>query len=138
MQSFNIEPPIDHNQIERMIQDAEIEINVVFHKTTIMSAKLWNGFVITVSTSCIDEKNFDIEVAKKICRKKIKQQLLELEGYKHASIIAGKKAEANIQERMNTELLESLKERACKDIDKLFKVRAIQTESPYIRHGDSL
>lgn len=44
-------------------------------KTTIAMATLANGFIITESSSCVDAKNFNMDIGSNICKEKIYNQV---------------------------------------------------------------
>jgi Phage protein (N4 Gp49/phage Sf6 gene 66) family len=77
-----MENKVTKEQIDKMILDSEIETLDVFNKTTIVSCKLPNGFVITESSSCVDPANYDRVMGYEICMRRIENKLWELEGYK--------------------------------------------------------
>lgn len=58
-----------------------IDIQVMGNKTVVVQATLVNGFVIVESSSCVDPKNFDINIGKDICMKKIKDKVWMLLGF---------------------------------------------------------
>lgn len=73
---------VKKEQIERLINTAEIHTKTFFDKTTLVIVKLENGFVISESSSCVDPKNYDEQIGIEICLGRIKNKLWELEGYK--------------------------------------------------------
>ena len=70
------------DQINKILLGTKFEYQTVFGKTTIVSAKLPNGFVIVESSSCVDPANYDEKMGRDICREKIINKLWELEGYR--------------------------------------------------------
>ena len=50
-------------------------------KTTVVKATLANGFILVESSSCVDVKNFDMNVGKDICMGKIKDKVWFLLGF---------------------------------------------------------
>lgn len=56
--------------------------NTIGVKTTLVVFEAPNGFIIVESSSCVDAANYDFEIGKEICYKKIKDKLWELEGYR--------------------------------------------------------
>lgn len=74
-------PTITETMINDILDNAKIMTTTTFDKCTIVSCQLPNGFVITESSACVDPKNYDLELGKEICMKKIKDKVLELEGY---------------------------------------------------------
>jgi hypothetical protein len=72
---------VNKEHIDNLFERSEINVQTVFNKTTIVSAKLPNGFVIVESTGCVDPENYSEEIGKNICIERIKNKLWELEGY---------------------------------------------------------
>ena len=73
---------VSESYIRAVMSQAEYDvIDGLFDKTTIVSAKMPNGFVIVASSSCVDPSNYDPEIGIKICKKEIENKLWELEGY---------------------------------------------------------
>lgn len=68
--------------IDDIIEKAEIEVVFLEPKTTVVKMTLDNGFVLVESSSCVDPKNYDEEVGTHLCLKKIEDQLWQLEGYR--------------------------------------------------------
>lgn len=69
------------DQINQIIADSTIEVSKWEDKTTIVKAKLPNGFIIIESSSCVDPANFDEVVGYEICMERIANKIWELEGY---------------------------------------------------------
>lgn len=69
-------------RIERIFKESKIEDSRPTPKTTQVMCTLPNGCVLIESSSCIDPANYDHEVGKEICMKKIEDKLWELEGYR--------------------------------------------------------
>lgn len=68
--------------IEGILKNTEVAIqDAVFGKVTIASAKLPNGFVITVDSACVDPANYDPKIGAELCIAKITDKIWELEGY---------------------------------------------------------
>ena len=74
-------PTVLEENIDEIIADSKIVTTTTFDKCTIVSCQLPNGFVITESSACVDPKNYDLELGKEICMKKIKDKIWELEAY---------------------------------------------------------
>ncbi|MFT8930026.1 MAG: Gp49 family protein [Sporolactobacillus sp.] len=72
---------VTQEHIDEIFEHSEIKVQTVFNKTTIVSAKLPNGFVIVESTGCVDPANYSEEIGKEICIERIKNKIWELEGY---------------------------------------------------------
>jgi len=73
---------ITQEHIDSLFKQSEIQLWAVHDKTLVMAVKLPNGFVIVKDASCVDPKNFDIEIGKTICTERVKNQMWELEGYR--------------------------------------------------------
>lgn len=50
-------------------------------KTTVVQATCKNGFTITDGSACVDAKNFDMEIGKQCCIKRIKNKIWEYLGF---------------------------------------------------------
>lgn len=50
-------------------------------KTTVVHATLANGFIITESSSCVDAKNFNMDIGVNICKEKIQNRVWEMLGF---------------------------------------------------------
>ena len=58
------------------------ETRVEFGKpTTYVCVKMKNGFTVRESTTCVDPSNYDEEIGKEICLKKIEDRVWFLLGY---------------------------------------------------------
>lgn len=73
---------ITPEHIHALLSASEAAIGDAFDKVTVMHVKLPNGFVITVSSACVDPANYDRETGVKLCQKQIVDKLYELEGYR--------------------------------------------------------
>lgn len=73
---------LTQEDIDGIIKETEIVVMTMFEKTTIVVAKLPNGFVIVESSSCVSPENYDVNMGKEICMKRIENKIWELEGYK--------------------------------------------------------
>ena len=60
----------------------EVYVEKFQDKTTIVKAVLKNGFVLVEYSSCVDPKNFDMEIGKQICLERIENKVWELLGFK--------------------------------------------------------
>lgn len=72
---------VTQEQIDNIIKTSEIKTFTVFNKCTVVCVRLENGFTISESTGCVDEKNYSEDIGKEICLNKIKDKLWFLEGY---------------------------------------------------------
>lgn len=73
---------VEEADIDKLLDEAEIDIRTLFNKCTLVTVQLKNGFILTESSACVDPENYDEEIGEKICMDKIKDKLWELEGYK--------------------------------------------------------
>jgi hypothetical protein len=80
----NVKNTVTQEQIDRLINKAEIYVDTVFDKCTVVTCKLENGFVISESTGAVSKENYDEGIGKEICLNRIKDTLWFLEGYKLA------------------------------------------------------
>lgn len=78
----NMKNTVTEQEINKLIEEAEIDVKTVFEKCTVVTVKLANGFVLTESSACVDKANYNEELGKDICLERIKNKLWELEGYK--------------------------------------------------------
>ena len=60
---------------------AKKEVSTIGSKTTLVVVTLVNGFVITESSACVDEKNYDEKMGAEICMKKVKDKIWFLLGF---------------------------------------------------------
>lgn len=74
-------PRITEEYIDAIMAESEFRIWTEFDKCTIASCQLPNGFVITESSACVSPENYNAEIGEKICLKKIKDKIWELEAY---------------------------------------------------------
>lgn len=78
---------VTKDQIDRILDGSTIQVETIGLKTTLVVVTLANGFEILQSSSCVDASNYDEEMGRSICMKKIEDKLWELEGYKLQSRI---------------------------------------------------
>jgi len=74
-------PTVTEEMIEDLLANSEINIETVFDKCTVVYVKLPNGFIITESSACVSPERYSENIGYKICLKKIKDKIWELEGY---------------------------------------------------------
>lgn len=94
-------------QIGKIIFATEFKTQTVYGKTTIVSAKLPNGFVIVESSSCVDPENYDVKTGEGICRSRIINKIWELEGYKLQDEIYRKSQSKDVRDRTIQDLIDS-------------------------------
>lgn len=78
----NRKTKVEEKDIDELINSAEIDVKTVLDKCTVVTVRLKNGFILTESSACVDSKNYDEMLGKKICMDKIRDKLWLLEGYK--------------------------------------------------------
>lgn len=78
MQSDNRVMP---EQIDAIIDAADITVEDRFGCMTVVHAKLPCGFIITETSACIDPANYNREVGASICMQRVRNKVWELEGY---------------------------------------------------------
>ena len=82
----------DKNKIEQQnVNDfiKSYDVSQWGDKTTIVHATLANGFIITESSSCVDVKNFDMDIGANICKERIQNKVWELLGFTLQSAVKG-------------------------------------------------
>lgn len=73
---------ITQEDIDAILAETEVKVASVFGKTTVITAKLPNGFTITESSSCVDPDNYNEEMGRNLAMRKVVDKLWELEGYR--------------------------------------------------------
>lgn len=73
---------ITEKSIAELMLRSEVASQQFGNKTTVVSVRLPNGFVITESSSCVDPANYSKVKGEDICFKRIRERLWELEGYR--------------------------------------------------------
>ena len=77
-------------QINEIMESALITANTLHGKVTIVTAKLYNGFVIVEASGAVDIENYSEEIGTEICLERIRNKVWELEGYHLACKLANK------------------------------------------------
>lgn len=78
---------VTQDHINDILSKSEFRVGTVFDKATVLHVKLPNGFVLTAESACVDPENYDQQLGKALCEKKIVDKLWELEGYVLQSMI---------------------------------------------------
>jgi hypothetical protein len=74
---------ITQEDINAIVEASEFKVaSGLFGKTTVVTAKLPNGFTITEASSCVDPDNYNLEIGRNLAMKKIVDKIWELEGYR--------------------------------------------------------
>ncbi len=69
-------------QVKENMQDVIVRTLVDFDKpTTYVTIRMKNGFTLRESTTCVDPKNYNEEIGKEICLKKLEDKVWLLLGY---------------------------------------------------------
>ena len=68
-------------QIDALIERAEITVETIYDKVTVVTVKLENGFCLSEASGAVDPANYSEAIGKDICLERIKNRLWELEGY---------------------------------------------------------
>ena len=82
---------VSESYIKDLMAASKVQSYTFFGKCTVVAMQLPNGYVIVESTGCIDPKNYDKEIGKKICLEQIEHRLWQLEGYVGSYEFADKK-----------------------------------------------
>lgn len=69
-------------EIDALMEAAEFSDCKLYGNTTVVTAKLPNGWTITEQSACIDPDNYDHDLGVEICKKRIEDELWKLEGYR--------------------------------------------------------
>lgn len=79
---------VTEEDVKRNMQDVLVRTEVEFGKpVTYVTVRMENGFTVRESTTCVDPSNYNEEVGKEICLKKIKDSIYLLLGYQLQSIM---------------------------------------------------
>lgn len=80
---------VTKEQINALLESAEISVETKFDKVTVVVCKLKNGFVITEASGAVDPANYSEKIGKEVCMTRIENKLWELEGYCLQKRLAG-------------------------------------------------
>lgn len=83
-----MENKVTVEKINDILDHSEIDVKTIFDKVTVVTCKLPNGFVLVESSGAVDKKNYDLEMGKQVCMKKITDEIWKLEGYSLANELA--------------------------------------------------
>lgn len=72
---------VTQEQITNLMDNAEFDVKTIFGKVTVVTAKFPNGFTVVESSACVDPANYSEEIGTEIVKKRIENQLWQLEGY---------------------------------------------------------
>jgi len=72
---------ITKEHIAALINSSAITTAKLGNKTTCVTAILPCGFEIVATSACVDPRNYNQQIGREICIKRIEDKLWELEGY---------------------------------------------------------
>lgn len=73
---------VSQEQVNDNMKDVIVKTVVEFNKpVTYVTVRMKNGFTVRESTTCVDPKNYNEEIGKKICLEKIEDKIWFLLGY---------------------------------------------------------
>ena len=109
---------VTQEQVNENMQDVIVRTLQDFEKPcTYVTVRMKNGFTLRESTTCVDPDNYDEEIGKQICLKKIEDKIWFLLGYALQDKVAN--TPKDYKERMVSEYKE-LKDRIIKLKDFFF------------------
>lgn len=73
---------ITPQRIQELLDNAETEEHTFWGKELAVSYKLPNGFTLLGRAACVDPANFNLEIGRRVARKKVEDELYLVEGYK--------------------------------------------------------
>lgn len=73
---------ITAEQVQRNMKDVLVRTEIEFDKpVTYVTVRMENGFTLRESTTCVDPANYNEEIGKQICLKKIEDKVWFLLGF---------------------------------------------------------
>lgn len=73
---------VTREQVLANMQDVHVEtIDALGKPVTVVTVKMQNGFILCESSSCVDPANYDVNIGKEICLKKIEDKVWFLLGF---------------------------------------------------------
>jgi len=72
---------VTQEQIADILANSTVDVCTKFGKVTIVTVKLPNGFVLVEASGAVDPANYNEEIGRDICLKRIENKVWELEGY---------------------------------------------------------
>ena len=67
----------DNTFFNAALSKADVVVQTIFHKTTVVAVRFANGFVMVESSSCVTEQNYNKDLGVELCIKKIEQKYME-------------------------------------------------------------
>lgn len=81
-ENFNMKNTVTIEQVKENMKDVLVRTLDDFGKPcTYVTVRMKNGFTIRESTTCVDPANYNEEIGKEICLKKIEDKIWFLLGY---------------------------------------------------------
>lgn len=71
----------DNTFFNTALSRADVIVQTIFHKTTVVAVRFANGFVIVESSSCVHENDYNKELGIKLCMQKIEQKYMEYRAF---------------------------------------------------------
>ena len=65
---------VTKEQIDNILFNSEMKVTTVYDKVTVVNLKLPNGFVLTEASGAVDKSNYDVQIGKEICIKRIENK----------------------------------------------------------------
>lgn len=82
---------VTQEEVNRNMQDVLVRTVEEFGKpTTYVTVRMENGFTLRESTTCVDPSNYDENIGKEVCLKRIEVKFWFLLGYTLQSKLASK------------------------------------------------
>lgn len=73
---------VTKEQVAANMQDVHVEtIDALGKPITVVTVKMKNGFILCESSSCVDPANYDVNIGKEICLRKIEDKIWYLLGF---------------------------------------------------------
>jgi len=80
---------ISQKRIDALLDQAETQEHIFWNKELVVSYRLPSGFTVLGRGACVDPKNFDINMGRKVAREMAAHKLWQLEGYRLQLSMAG-------------------------------------------------
>ena len=82
---------VTQEEVNRNMQDVLVRTVEEFGKpTTYVTVRMENGFTLRESTTCVDPSNYDENIGKEVCLKRIEDKIWFLLGYTLQSKLVSK------------------------------------------------
>jgi len=85
---------ITNEQISALVDASKFTGTKLGEKTTVLLARLPNGFELAETSACVDPANYDQTIGEAICKERIVNRLWQLEGYRLQCQLAEEKRRA--------------------------------------------